>query len=53
MNPFGFPSTEMSKASVKYLSEKGLLRASQEENWEENMSARSFLEFILEVFPEG
>lgn len=53
MNPFGFPSTEMSKASVKYLSKKGLLRASQEENWEENMSARSFLEFILEVFPEG
>ena len=42
MNPSGFPSTEMSKASVKYLSKKGLLRASQEENWEENMSARSF-----------
>lgn len=53
MNPSGFPSTEMSKASVKYLSKKGLLRASQEENWEENMSVRSFLEFILEVFPEG
>lgn len=46
MNPSGFPSTEVSKASVKYLSKKGLLRASQEENWEENweenMSARSF-----------
>ena len=42
MNPSGFPSTEMSKASVKYLSKKGLLRVSQEENWEENMSARFF-----------
>lgn len=42
MNPSEFPFTETSKASVKYLSKKGVLRASQEENWEENMSARSF-----------
>ena len=42
MNPSGFPSTEMSKASVKYLSKKGLLRASQEENWEEEYVSAFF-----------